>query len=106
MPHPEEIRTENLVCFCSGSVKLQTRENGVFFTPVKYTLFCRAPRVSWVARHTTMYLHGRDASTTATTTLMVTTNVKIADNNEADYLCVQGFILSADTVYRLTVIGE
>ena len=27
------------VCFCSGSFKLQIREN-VFFTPVKYTLVC------------------------------------------------------------------
>ena len=32
------------------------RENGVFFTPVKYTLVCRVPRVSWAARHTTVYL--------------------------------------------------
>jgi len=23
------------------------RENGVLFTPVKYTFVCRAPRVSW-----------------------------------------------------------
>ena len=38
VPHPEGIHTENFVCFCSGSVELQMRENGVFFTPVKYTL--------------------------------------------------------------------
>ena len=28
----------------------------VFFTPVKYTLVCRAPWVSWAARHTTVCL--------------------------------------------------
>ena len=39
------------------------RENGVFFTPVKYTLACRAPQVSWAARHTTVCL---DTDTTAT----------------------------------------
>ena len=32
------------------------RENGIFFTPVKYTLACRAPQVSWAARHTTVCL--------------------------------------------------
>ena len=32
------------------------RENGVFFTPVKYTLVCRAPWVSWAAQHTTVCL--------------------------------------------------
>ena len=40
---PPGIHTENFVCFCSGSVELQMRENGVFFTPVKYTLVYRAP---------------------------------------------------------------
>ena len=34
------------------------RENGVFFTPVKYTLVCRTPWVSWAARHTTVCLDG------------------------------------------------
>jgi len=56
VPHPEGIHTENFVCFCSGSAELQMRENGVFFTPVKYTLACRAPQVSWAARHTTVCL--------------------------------------------------
>ena len=35
--------------FFSGSVKLQMRKNGVFFTPVKYTLVCRVPQVAWAA---------------------------------------------------------
>jgi len=35
VPHPEGIRTENFVCFCSGSVELQMRENGIFFTRCK-----------------------------------------------------------------------
>ena len=56
VPHPEGIPTENFVCFCSGSAELQMRENGIFFTPVKYTLVCRAPQVSWAARHTTVCL--------------------------------------------------
>jgi len=30
------------------------RENGIFFTPVKYTHVCRTPRVSWAAQHTTV----------------------------------------------------
>ena len=47
VPHPEEICTENFVCFCSGSFKLQMHENGIFFTPVKYTLVCRTPKFSW-----------------------------------------------------------
>jgi len=47
VPHPEEICTEYFVCFCSGSFELQMRENGVFFTPVKYTLVCRTPKLSW-----------------------------------------------------------
>jgi len=46
VPHPEGIHTENFMCFCLGSVELQIRENGVFFTAVKYTLVCCAPRVS------------------------------------------------------------
>ena len=45
--HPEGICTEKIVCFCSGSVELQMRENVIFFTPVKYTLVCHMPRVSW-----------------------------------------------------------
>ena len=45
MPHPETI----FMCFCSGSVELQVRENGVLFTPVKYTLVCHASQVSWAA---------------------------------------------------------
>ena len=56
VPHPEGIHTENFVCFCSGSVELQMHENGIFFTPVKYTLVCRASLVSWAARHTTVCL--------------------------------------------------
>ena len=56
VPHPEGIQTENFVCFCLGNVEQQMRENGVFFTPVKYTLVCRAPQVSWTARHTTVCL--------------------------------------------------
>ena len=52
------------VCFCSGSVELQMRENGVFVTTVKYTLVCRVPRVSWAAQHTTVCL---DASVTNST---------------------------------------
>ena len=59
MPHPERIHTENFVCFCSRSVELQMRENGIFFTPVKYTLVCRVPWVSWAARHTTVCLDHR-----------------------------------------------
>ena len=51
VPHPEGIHTENLVCFCSGSVELQISENGIFFTPVNYTLVYRAPQVSWAAQH-------------------------------------------------------
>ena len=47
VPHPEEICTENFVCFCSGSFELQMHENGVFFTPVKYTLVCRMSKFSW-----------------------------------------------------------
>ena len=43
MPQPEEIHTENFVCFCSGSVELQMRGNGGFFTPVKFTLVCCIP---------------------------------------------------------------
>jgi len=35
------------MCFCSGSVELQMHENGIFFTPVKYTLVCQAHQVSW-----------------------------------------------------------
>jgi len=46
----------NFVCFCSRSVELQMCENGIFFTPVKYTLVCRVPQVSWAARHTTVCL--------------------------------------------------
>ena len=53
---PKGIHTENSMCFCSESVELQMRENGIFFTPVKYTLVCRAPRVSWAAQHTTVCL--------------------------------------------------
>ena len=49
MPHLEEIHSENFVCFCLGSVELQMRENGVFFTPVKYTPVCRVLQVSWAA---------------------------------------------------------
>ena len=56
VPHPEGTHTANFVCFCSGSVELQMREDGIFFTPVKYTLVCRAPQVSWAARHTTVCL--------------------------------------------------
>ena len=56
---PPGIHTENFVCFCSGSVELQMRENGVFFTPVKYTLVCCAPQVSWAAQHTTVCLEIR-----------------------------------------------
>ena len=40
--HTEGICTEKFVYFCSRCVKLQKRENG-FFTPVKYSLVCRAP---------------------------------------------------------------
>ena len=47
VPHPEEICIENFVCFYSGSLELQMRENGVFFTPVKYTLVCRTLKFSW-----------------------------------------------------------
>ena len=47
MPHPEGINRENFVFFCLGSVELQMCENGVFLTPVKYTLVCRTPKVSW-----------------------------------------------------------
>ena len=46
VPHPEGIYTENFVCFWSGSVEVQMRENSVFFTSVKYTLVGRAPRGS------------------------------------------------------------
>ena len=56
VPRPEGIHTENFVCFCSGSAELQMHENGVFFTPVKYTFVCCAPQVSWAARHTTACL--------------------------------------------------
>ena len=56
MPHPEEIYTENFMCFCSRSVDLQMRQNGIFFTPVKYTLVCYMPQVSWAVRHTTVCL--------------------------------------------------
>ena len=51
MPDPKGTCTEKFVCFCLGSVELQLRENGIFFTPVKYTLACHAPPVSWAARH-------------------------------------------------------
>ena len=54
MPHSEEICAEKFVCFCSGSIELQMHENSIFFTPVKYTLFCHAPLVSWAAQHTTV----------------------------------------------------
>ena len=30
VPHPKGTHTENFVCFCSGSVEPQLRENGVF----------------------------------------------------------------------------
>jgi len=56
VPHPEGMHTENFVCLCPGSVELQMRENGVFITPVKYTLVCRVPWVSWAARHSTVCL--------------------------------------------------
>jgi len=45
LPHPEAIHTENFMCFGSGSVELQMRENSIFFTPLKYILLCRTPRV-------------------------------------------------------------
>ena len=54
--HTEKPCTEKFVCFLSGSVKLQIHENGIFFTPVKYTLVCFTPWVSWTTRHTTMCL--------------------------------------------------
>ena len=48
-----EICTEKIVCYCSGSVELQMCENGIkflFFTPIKYTLVCLASQgVSWAA---------------------------------------------------------
>jgi len=47
VPHPEEISTENFVHFCSGSFELQMHENSIFFTPVKYTLVCPTPKVSF-----------------------------------------------------------
>ena len=31
-------------------------ENGALFTPVKYTLVCRTPWVSWASQHTTVCL--------------------------------------------------
>jgi len=43
VPHLKGIHTENFVSFCSRSVELQMRENGVFFTPVKYTCLLHAP---------------------------------------------------------------
>ena len=46
----------HVMCFCSESVELQMCENCAFFTPVKYTLVCRAPQVSWATRHTTVCL--------------------------------------------------
>ena len=53
---PRGNSRRNFVCFCSGNVELVMRENGVFFTPVKYILVCCAPWVSWAARHTTVCL--------------------------------------------------
>ena len=44
---PQGNLHRNFVCFCSGSFKLQMRENDVFFTPVKYTLVCPTPKVSF-----------------------------------------------------------
>jgi len=55
VPHPEEICTENFVCLCSRSFELQMRENSVFFTPVKYTLVCPTPKVSFFLGRTTHY---------------------------------------------------
>ena len=46
--YPEGICTEKSTCFSSGNVELQMCENGIFFTPVKYTLVCCTPWVSWV----------------------------------------------------------
>ena len=48
-------------------VELQMHENRIFFTPVKYTLVCRTPQVSWATRHTTLCLdhdNGYDHHTT------------------------------------------
>ena len=46
----------NFHVFYLGSVELQMRENGVFFTPVKCILVCHTPQVSWAAQHTTVCL--------------------------------------------------
>ena len=53
--YPEGISTEKSVSFCSGSVELQMSENGIFFTPPKYSLVCCMPQVSWAVRHTHDY---------------------------------------------------
>ena len=47
VPHPAEICAKYICFFCSGSVEVQLSENGIFFTPVKYTLVRRVPLVFW-----------------------------------------------------------
>ena len=49
---PDKICTAKFICFSSGTIELQMHENGVFFTPVKYTLVCCAPGF---LGHTTHY---------------------------------------------------
>ena len=53
---PRGNQHRKFCCFCLGSVELQMRENGVSFIPVKYTLVCHAPKVSWATQHTTVCL--------------------------------------------------
>jgi len=49
-------RAQKILCVSAqGSFELQMHENGIFFTPIKYTLVCPIPKVSFFSGRTTHY---------------------------------------------------